>query len=306
MNLESLYIKIEDEITNNNLIINIERESIYIDLKKLDSILTIIFNLCSKNGYSFSIDRQLYNRCSVDIFEKNSLYKRTIILNFQNTDSLKTHNLNIKILKSINITPILGPDGVGKTTLFTEVLKNLQKDKITYKRFKKIVRRSTLYNIVYPINRAILKQKLGKKPEKDQHDDRHYILVLISSLLYYPYLIFISTFQKKTIFIDRFFQDSFLENISFLDEKTSMRKNWKTLLKFVPKTFWLIQLDAKNDIILSRKDELTSDDIDRYRELNFKLYLEKPAVVYNYINTENSLDSCKDIMLSMVKNLKVL
>lgn len=76
-------------------------------------------------------------------------------------------------LKKSRISPIIGPDGVGKTTLLQNSLTHMG-ERIMYKRFKKIVRRSFIYNVMYPINKYRLKRKMGRRPEKDQHDDIHF------------------------------------------------------------------------------------------------------------------------------------
>ncbi len=311
MNLDDLYTLIYNEI-NNNLCILENNNNLQIDIKNLNKILLILFNISSKNEYSFSINREEYDKCIISIFDKKNSDIKTIILELQRDNNSASYKINSNfyklknsILKIITIIPIIGPDGVGKTTLLTTILNSLNQ-KFMIKRFKKIVRRSIIYNILYPINRAILRKKLGKKPEKDQHDDKHHKLIILVALLYYPYLIAISLISKKLIFIDRFFNDSLLKNISFMDKTTTIRENWQLLLKFIPRTFWIIHLDAKSEIILTRKDELSSDDIDKYRELNFKIYLEKPAVVYSYINTGNNLDNCKNNIFYIGKKINLL
>jgi len=303
-NLSNLYTSILNELKNNNLDID--------DCNDLDKALTIIFNISSVNEYSFLISKELYGKCKIILFDNKALDTKELIINHIKQDSTlsyiiksKLHNIKYNILKAIKIIPIIGPDGVGKTTLMTKVMDGIDED-IVYKRYKKIVRRSILYNIIQPISKRILKIKYGKKLEKDQHDDLNPKLIIIAGVIYYPYLIFTALFRRKLVFIDRFFPDTLLEDISFMDKTTKLRTNWKLLLKSIPRVFWTIHLDAKTDIIMKRKDELSADDVDKYRELNFKIYLEKPAMIYTYINTGNEIEICKTTLLDTLSKFGII
>ena len=293
MDLEILYEHICKDIVDKNLgIVKTDTEYL-IEKSNLNTILETVFTLSSKNEFSFSINRDNYDFCLITIFDKQTQTKKTLYLYYkQDRDELsyKLNYLKNRILKAITIIPLIGPDGAGKTTILTTLTNSLQQ-KYIVKVFKRINRRSIVFNLMYPINVYKLKKK-GIKKGKNEISDQNPGMIILSGLTYYPYLIAITILQKKLIFVDRFFQDSLLENIRFLDKTILLRKNWKTLLKFVPKTFWHIQLDAKNELILSRKNELTYDDIYKYRELNFKIYLEKPAVVYSYVNTGNDIQNC--------------
>lgn len=283
--------------------------SYYLKEIKVDNILNEVFKICSLNEYCFSIFRDKFAQIKVIIFDK---YENdsieflffTIDPNEILLDEQTKYTKRVNFLRKLKILPVIGPDGAGKTTLLTQVIKELNQ-KIFYKRFKKIVRRSIIYNIVQPINKYFLTKKLGRKPEKDQHDDIHYLLIIFAGLGYYPYLFFQSLFKKNIIILDRFFYDYLLKDISFMEKKTCLRKNWKFLLKFIPKSYWIIHLDANAEIILSRKEELSFDDIEKYRELNFMLYLNKPSVVYSYINTGLEIERCKNILLKTGRKSKV-
>lgn len=274
----------------------------YIDKVIVNNILRIIFENCSANEYCFSINRENYGQIKVNIFEKNS--SSIVSFNFftevtNNLDSVleKKYKKNIDNLQKRKIIPVIGPDGVGKSTLLEEVIELLD-EKVFFKRFKKVVRHSIIYNIFHPMNKNNVRKIVGKISIKNQHDDIHYLLCILGALSAYPYLIFQTLLKKRTVLLDRFFYDYFLENISFMNKTTILRKNWKSLIKMIPRTYALIHLDANSEIVLSRKQELSADDIDKYRTLNFTLYLEKPSVVYLYVNTALRLEQCKDIIFN--------
>ncbi|AXX92897.1 hypothetical protein CPU12_03990 [Malaciobacter molluscorum LMG 25693] len=271
---------------------------------RLNNLLKIVFKLCSKNLYCFSIIREEYDEIEVIIYSKNEDKKIKILLENVEDKIILQYRKKVLKYKEYKIFPIIGPDGVGKTTLLTNTF-NPKEKSLMFKRFKKIVRRSIIYNVTYPINKYLLKKKLGKKPEKDQHDDIHYMLVILAGLLYYPYLVFNTLVNKKIVFIDRFFNDYLLENISFLDKKTKLRDKWKNILNYIPTVYWMVHLDAKAKIILERKDELKKRDIKKYRKANFKIYLQKPSIVYTYVNTGLDLSFCQNVLLKISRRVGI-
>lgn len=303
-NLQTLHSGILKELEQNKINLN--------NCINIDEALKIIFTICSQNNYNFSILREEYGKCKVIIFDKNSIKteKFTITFILENNNiiyKIKAYNYKklYNLRKLLRIIPIIGPDGVGKTTLIQETIKYL-KIPVIQKRFKKIVRRSVLYNLIHPINKNILRYKYGKKLEKDQHDDLNSKLIISAGLIYYPYLMILTLFKNKPIIVDRFFSDTLLENISFRDKQTRLRSGWKIALIFIPKTFWIVHLDAKEETILKRKDELSADDVEQYRKLNFEIYLKNPALTYSYINTENSIEVCKDHILHIGRYIQIL
>ena len=306
----SLFEQIVEKAQLNGLRVELLQEKNYfVEKANLDEFLTLVFNEITQEKYSFTIVQDQYAMIQIDLFEQDfveplSFSLFTILPENIKQENIEQFNKSIKSLKQQRIIPIIGPDGVGKTTLLTAVMDSVE-EKITLSRFKKIVRRSVIYNILYPINRYFLKKKLGYKPEKDQHDDVHYFLSLTAGALYYPYLVYKTLLKKKIVFVDRFFNDYLFENISFRDKETKVRDNWKTLMNFIPKVHWMFHLDASAEVILSRKDELTKEDILTYKEVNFQAYLEKPSLVYTYINTEAQLEHCKNVIVYTGKKANI-
>ena len=282
----------------------LEKNRLSLNSSNLNSFLEIIFKYCSKNKFSFNIIRNEFDFLKIEVFDSFEINTIFINLKFSKNvdDEKKSYRKKFEKYKKIKIFPVVGPDGVGKTTLLTSAI-DMDDKNVVYRRFKKIVRRSIIYNFMYPMNKFLLKRKFGHKPEKNQHDDIHYIMVLLAGILYYPYLLYTVKIKKKTVIVDRFFNDYFLENISFLDKKTILRENWKKLLKYIPRVYWKIHLDAKPKIILSRKDELNKRDVKKYKSYNFKLYLEKPSFIYTYMNTGLEIDKCQEFLQYTYNNV---
>jgi thymidylate kinase len=205
------------------------------------------------------------------------------------------HRIYAQILKKNKIFPVVGPDGVGKTSII-EALKSKVASKIKYYRFKGLFRHTLLYKIIRPF---LFKKK--DKMEKNQYDDINGVWMFYIALLHFPFLLLARAISAKIYFSDRYFHDWILQDTRFLDKRASLRTNWKTLLHRAPNSYWFIHLDAPNEVILSRKDELNNDAIDTYRNDIFIMYLEKPSLLYSYINTSLPLEICTDNLLHLSK-----
>ncbi len=205
---------------------------------------------------------------------------------------ISLHRIYAQLLKSIKIIPVVGPDGVGKSSIIA-ALKKKSKSRIKCYRFKNLFRQSFLYSVTAPF----LKRKLKEKIATNKYDDVYGAWMVTIASIRFPLLVLLSFLTGKYYFSDRFFHDFILQDTRFLERKAKLRDNWKDMLHRTPDSFWFIHLDAPNQTILSRKDELNGYAIDTYRTEVFKMYLEKPSLIYSYINTVNDIERCSDILM---------
>jgi len=213
---------------------------------------------------------------------------------------ISKHRIYSQFLKAVKITPVVGPDGVGKTSII-EAIKLKSKSKIKYYRFKNLFR----HNMIYQITSYFLRKKLDSKIQKNQYDDIYGSLIIRIGAIRFPLLAIMSFFSNKFYFTDRFFHDFIIQDTRFLDKKAKLRENYKDLLSITPNSFWFLHLDAPTDVILSRKDELNSEAIDSYRDDIFKLYLEKSPRIYTYINTSLPIENCVGALMQISKNIGI-
>jgi len=213
---------------------------------------------------------------------------------------ISLHRIYAQMMKKVKIIPVVGPDGVGKTSLI-ERLKKRSYSKIKYYRFKNLFRHSVFYQIMA----LFLRRGAAKNIAKNQYDDLYGDKMVTIAALRYPLLALSSILSKRFYLSDRFFHDLILQDVRFLERKAHLRKNWKQLLHKSPATFWFIHLDAPTDVILSRKDELNAEAINRYREDVFMMYLEKPSLVYSYINTALPIEVCSEHLLQAGKAIGI-
>jgi len=208
-----------------------------------------------------------------------------------------------KLFSLIRLIPIIGPDGVGKTTLIEAVQKSTQKEIGVFK-FKKTFRVSPIYKILFPLFRYMFKKELNVKKQigKSEVDDRYGNFVIFNALLMYPLRLIKNLFSRKFVFIDRYFHEHLMINARNKAKKSALRNDWKFWLAFIPRTYIIIQLDAPTEVIIKRKNELDEDSIEAYRTYLFQTFLEKPFIVYCYINTDLPAEQCSNLLLKICKN----
>jgi GTPase SAR1 family protein len=227
--------------------------------------------------------------------QDSSKYKEEQKLRF----NISKHRIYAQWLKKIKIIPLVGPDGVGKTSIIETIIK-MSKNKIVYYRFKNLFRHSILYAFI-----KMFYSKEFKSYPKNQYDDLLSTWNHTIARIRYPIFALISLFGKRFYFSDRFFHDLILQDVRFEDRKAKLKDNYQELMQKTPNTFLFVHLDAPTNIIRSRKEELTVQAIDLYRNGIFKLYTTKQNLIYVYINTNNSLEACVRTLLHQTKDIGI-
>ena len=247
------------------------------------------------------------HKANMELVEKKVLQSKSdfkarvsdTLLKFAST----RNRIKRKLFSYNHLIPIIGPDGVGKTSL----IKSIQEKsdvKVSFFKFKKTFRVSPLYKLTFMLLSKVLQKEVGstQKPGKTQVDDRFGNNVILNAILLFPLRWIRYIYSKRIVFVDRYFNEYLLINSRWQTEKMGLRRDWKLLLKFIPRTYSIIHLDAPTEVILSRKAELNERGVEAYRELLFKTFLEKPFIVYSYINTDLPLEQCSDLALHICKN----
>jgi len=211
-----------------------------------------------------------------------------------------------KLLARIRLIPVVGPDGVGKTSLIEGVMMDSQKKMGSF-RFKKTFRVSPIYKLFLPILKYKLNKEVNKSIDigKSEIDDRYGNFVIFNAVLLFPLRVIKNFFSKKFVFVDRYFYEYLFENVRLKLGKPKLRDDWKFLLAFIPRTYMMVHLDAPSKLVLQRKQELDEEGISAYREYLFKTQLNKPFTVYSYINTDLPLEQSRSLLLDICKeNIK--
>lgn len=268
-----------------------------IDIDLIDTFLQKLFLELSASKISFFIDRSRDYEIKIAIFLATTKY---IYLKTDTKVHSFVHKLKVKCAKFTNIIPIIGPDGVGKTTILESLIKHSSVDSGLF-RFKKSYRVSPLFYILYPLFWLILKLKRRGEVDKLEVDERFAPIIFFIALFMYPFRALKYKLKNKTMFSDRYFYDFMFDNILFNQENPKLRDIYKLYLHFTPLAYFIIHLDAPNETILSRKKEMRSIGMDIYREGMFKLCTTHNVPFYIYINTTNTIQNCTDNILNAFK-----
>lgn len=232
------------------------------------------------------------------LFDLRFLNKLNLFKELKRKVKIEFNKVQYFFTKRRTIIPFMGPDGVGKTTVIELVQKRFNGK---YYRFKKMFRKSPIYNLYYYLYKTFQKDKV-KNCSKNQIDDLMGLHIVCISLISYFLISFKFLFSKRYILSDRYFYDYFFQNIRFDDKKIKLNPNKNLLMPFIPKTKYSVHLDAPIDIIYSRKQEMLLEDIGFY-QLNLFDMMQKRTYYYIYINTANDL-LFNDTILQSILEIK--
>jgi len=287
---------------------NDDRLSLAVTINDRQQAIRILLIEASNHRIHLLITNYLTAQASVTIYSENHQFRLTFTSTKTESNQSEPASVSgikrmrIALLKKTRIIPVVGPDGAGKTAMLDE-LKQQARLPVRRYRFKNLIR----HNLLYQISRLWLLKKveseipgdIKKAAVKDYYDDIIGDRVIGYGAVYYPFLATKQFLNRGFLFVDRFFHDFIIQNARFNESDSKLRNNWKYLLKRTPDTFWFLHLDAPNHIILSRKQELSEQAINAYRECMFEMYLQKPSPAYSYINTELPITNCVETIKKM-------
>jgi thymidylate kinase len=200
------------------------------------------------------------------------------------------------IRKKRKFISIVGPDGVGKTTVIETLTDSLNGK---YYRFKKMFRKSMVYLVLYKMTKKHLNKQAGYSLAKNQYDDRQYNK-LFWIALFNGYLRGLSLNLGRIKLIDRYYPDLLVTGTRFLNETVKQHPQATKRIQLCPTPLAYIQLDAPTEMILARKDELSAEAINHLRDDYFTIGLQLESPLFVYINNRHSLEATK-ILLNQLK-----
>lgn len=189
--------------------------------------------------------------------------------------------------KSSKSMAVIGPDGVGKTTIIEHLAKQYHGK---YYRFKKMFRKSPLYTILLKLKKKSLEKQLHVTLDKNQFDDLQYTKLFWISLFSGYLHTFICRLGRRTIY-DRFYPDLLLTGSRSLETPIEVCAEAKKWMGYTPVPACVIQLDAPEATILARKEELSAHHISAFRRHYFELTMATQVPTYVYVNTHYSLEA---------------
>lgn len=188
-------------------------------------------------------------------------------------------------LRKASIITFTGSDGVGKTTVMNSWQMKHNKYKII--RFKNLFRHHPFYKPIAFYFKTInnSEKSLEKNIFDEKHGSKFYYLAKNSWAL----IKLLSIFGQKFL-VDRSFSDLLFKDIRSSDSNHFLVDNWQNLAAKTPLVNWHIHLDAPNDVIFSRKKEISESSLVFYRH-NMSLIVSIASVnAYSRIDTSNSIE----------------
>ncbi|MZI95732.1 hypothetical protein F9817_21345 [Vibrio sp. CAIM 722] len=247
------------------------RLNYYRQLPNLDSEVKYLFDDVSEEKMRLA-NKQLQDR---GLFAQQSQHRLAQVF----------YRLKKKLAKSSRVIAVVGPDGVGKTTVIKQLTKRYR---AKYYMYKKTFRRSFLYLFLRKLTWNKIDLQYGPL-DKNQYDDIQHIKLFWISLVSGYCKAFLCRFGKTTIF-DRFYIDLLITGSRSMETPLTMYPTSRELIKKAPTPSCIVQLDAPEATILGRKEELSVQHIQQFREMYFELSIASNTPTYVYINTYHSLE----------------
>ncbi|WP_165312553.1 hypothetical protein [Vibrio ziniensis] len=238
------------------------------------------------------------NNPSPEVMEQaNQKLQAMGLINYSLAHRLKKSHFRFKqdIRKQRKFIAIVGPDGVGKTTVIDNIATSVQGK---YYRFKKLFRKSITYSILRTLNKKSLNKAIGFKLAKNQYDDLQ-SSKLFNIALVNGYLRGLTLGLGKLKLIDRYYPDLLVTGTRFLDKEVVQHPDAKNRIRWCPTPRAYIQLDAPASVILARKQELSEHAVDHLRHDYFELGYKLDAPLFVYINNSHSLHETETLLKNM-------
>ncbi len=212
--------------------------------------------------------------------------------NRQHRISKNWFRLKQDVRKKRKFIAIVGPDGVGKTTVIDSLTHSMGGQ---YYRFKKMFRKGLLYHVLYRTTKKKLDKKSGIKLAKNQFDDEQHKKLFWIALLG-GYLRGLAFNIGKFKFIDRYYPDLLIQGTRFLDKNVTRDQKAKEKIVLCPTPLAYIQLDAPAEVIHSRKQELSVIAINHLRSDYFEIGYMLNSPLFIYINNSHSIEATQKLI----------
>tara|TARA_B100000768_G_scaffold181304_1_gene203745 strand:- start:2507 stop:3796 length:1290 start_codon:yes stop_codon:yes gene_type:complete len=205
------------------------------------------------------------------------------------------YRIRNKFLNLKKITPIIGPDGVGKGSVSEKSLIKLTK--WSSFRFKQLYRLKLFYRL-----RLSLLANSKKEPKNKSDEKIGYYIFIVAFLIIRALCIL----KSNRILLDRYFTDYFASPIRYLAKNKSPAKLgfYKSLLFFTPVPNHTVFLGCSDASLISRKNELPIISVDYLQKLNCEFIVYKKAPKVLFISTENQTDITSEVLFRYLKNNK--
>jgi thymidylate kinase len=198
------------------------------------------------------------------------------------------------------IVPCVGPDGSGKTHFISAVLALVDEHSInaTSMRFKNLYRKNRIY--------AWINKRFRNRHDlpKNTADERLAPILYWAALPAYGWAI-LKNMNRKAVFMDRFFLEfmvrGYRENG---DREIRQIRGYRFLSRLIPGPRKMIVLTASNQLIMSRKAELSDEAIQDFYSRYIAFAVSRKVSCVLFLNTHHSGQELAECCLKEIGLLK--
>ncbi|MDP2161648.1 MAG: hypothetical protein Q8K02_14280, partial [Flavobacterium sp.] len=206
------------------------------------------------------------------------------------------YRIRNRFLNLSTITPIIGPDGVGKGSVSAKSLLHLKKW-VPFP-FKQLYRVKGLYKA-----RLSFVSNWRNQPNNASDEGMGYYIFFIA-LLMLPILRLVKS-SKKTL-LDRYFIDYYASPIRYVTANQVPKKLrfYKWLLYFTPVPNHMVFLGCSDDSLTARKNELPLVSVHFLQRLYCEFITEKRVPMVLFLSTENEVETTSEVLYQFLSTVK--
>jgi len=193
-----------------------------------------------------------------------------------------------RCLQRARIIAMTGPDGSGKSTLITRWCSSLG-SALRSQRFKNLFRHHPRYQLFRFLHASATRERLGGTMPTNLFDEVHSGIMFHIARATWPWFRLLVAVRGRRC-LDRGFPDLLFSGLRGTGPKPALRDDWAQLARRMPQPDWHIHLDAPDEIIRGRKQELSVPALQCYREGMAKIIGAAPANGISRLDTSGPVD----------------
>jgi hypothetical protein len=191
-------------------------------------------------------------------------------------------------LRQARIITITGPDGSGKSTLITRWCAEVG-SALRSQRFKNLFRHHPFYQVFRLLYGPATRRSLGGTMPTNLFDEVHARTMFSIARWSWPWFRLLVAVRGQRC-LDRGFPDLLFTGLRGTATTPSLSDDWEPRVQRMPLPDWHLHLDAPDDVIRGRKQELSLAALSCYRDGMARILAAAPPKGITRLDTSGSID----------------
>lgn len=191
-------------------------------------------------------------------------------------------------LERARVIAMTGPDGSGKSTLIERWCASAG-GSLRPQRFKGLFRHNPLYAPLHMLRAGATRRSLGRTPPKNLFDEVNSGAMFRIARTSWPWFRVLAAVGGRRC-LDRGFPDLLFEGLRDPAAMPALRGDWMRLAARMPQPDWHVHLDAPDEVIRGRKQELSVEALRCYREGMARILGVAPPLALSRLDTSAPVD----------------